>query len=47
MLDNHYIAAEVFVIGNAHEIIRGSDKGIFFDDSPGQELRTIDTEEFD
>jgi hypothetical protein len=47
MIDNHYIAAEVIVIGNAQEIIRGSGKGIFFDDSPGQELRTLDTEEFD
>ena len=39
--DNDYNAAEVVVIGTAQEVIRGSIKGIFFDDCPGQERRTI------
>ena len=41
MSDNDYNAAEVVVIGTAQEVIRGSIKGIFFDDCPGQERRTI------
>jgi hypothetical protein len=39
--DNDYSAAEVVVIGTAQEIIRGSIKGIPFDDGPGQERRTV------
>ena len=42
MIANNYSAATVVVLGTAHELVRGSSKGIFFDDGPGQGLRDID-----
>lgn len=45
MTTNNYAAAEVVVLGNAHELVRGSVKGIFFDDGPGQGLRDIEIDE--
>lgn len=41
MKSNHYSPAEVTVIGRAQDVVRGSRKGIFFDDGPGQDRRTI------
>jgi hypothetical protein len=42
-----YAAADVAVLGTAGEFIRGAIKGLFFDDGPGQELRTLVTDEVD
>lgn len=41
MVLNDYIPADFVVIGRAQNIICGCSKGIFFDDGPGQNLRTI------
>jgi hypothetical protein len=41
MTSSDYIPADVVVIGPAQNIIAGCSKGIFFDDGPGQERRTI------
>lgn len=44
MIANDYAAAAVVVLGIAHEFVRGSVKGIFYDDGPGQGLRDIEIE---
>jgi hypothetical protein len=44
---NNYEAAEIVEIGKAEDIIRGSIKGIFFDDCPNQDLRTIVIEDLE
>ena len=41
MTSNDYIPADVIVIGRAQNMIAGCSKGILFDDSPGQERRTL------
>jgi hypothetical protein len=41
MITNDYAAAEVFVLGNAQEVICGTTKGILFDDCPNQDRRTL------
>lgn len=41
MKHNEYEAAEVIVIGNAENVIRGAIKGIFFDDCPSQDKRNL------
>lgn len=38
---NYYEAAEVTVIGSAEDVILGSIKGIFFDDCPTQDRRSV------
>ena len=38
---NDYAAAEIVVLGNAQDLIRGVTKGILFDDCPNQDRRTI------
>jgi hypothetical protein len=45
MTNDDYAAAEVVVLGSAHELVRGSIKGIFFDDGPGQERRNIEIDD--
>jgi hypothetical protein len=47
MISNEYMAAEVVVLGNAQEVIRGCVKGIFFDDGPGQGQRTLINDDAD
>ena len=42
---NNYTAAEVVLLGPAPEIVRGSIKGILFDDCPGQPRRNIEIDE--
>ena len=41
MTSNNYAAGELVELGIAQEFIRGCTKGIFVDDGPDQELRTI------
>jgi hypothetical protein len=43
--NNHYVAAEVVVLGSGRELVRGSINGILFDDGPGQERRNIEIED--
>jgi hypothetical protein len=45
MITNNYAGAEVVVLGSAGEIVRGSTKGIFFDDGPGQPRRDCEIED--
>lgn len=45
MKTNNYAAAEVIVLGTAHEVVRGSFKGLFFDDCPGQPRRDIELDD--
>jgi hypothetical protein len=47
MTQNVYLPADVVSLATAAEFIRGATKGIFFDDGPGQERRTIVTDELD
>ena len=47
MTSSDYIPADVIVIGRAQKIIAGCSKGILFDDSPGQERRTIINDELE
>lgn len=42
---NNYSAAEVVVLGTAHEVVLGSIKGILFDDCPGQPRRNIEIDD--
>ena len=45
MQSNDYTPAQVVLMGSAHEFVRGSTKGIFFDDCPGQPLRNIEIDD--
>jgi hypothetical protein len=45
MTSNNYKAAEIVVLGNAEDFIHGCIKGILFDDAPGQERRTLVTDD--
>jgi hypothetical protein len=45
MITNHYTAAQISLLGSAHEVMRGSIKGIFCDDGPGQPLRDIEIDD--
>jgi hypothetical protein len=36
---NNYAAAEVVVLGRAGDVIRGSTKGLIYDDGPNQPRR--------
>lgn len=42
VITNDYTAAQVVVLGSAGEVVRGSVKGIFFDDGPGEPRRVIE-----
>ena len=44
---NDYAAAEVALLGNAHDIICGTTKGVLVDDCPNQDLRTIVLDDID
>lgn len=46
-MSNSYFAAEVAEVGKGSELILGASKGILYDDGPGQDKRTIVTEESD
>ena len=44
-MTHHYEAAEIIEIGRVQDVILGSTKGLFFDDSPIQGLREDPTQD--
>lgn len=47
MIPYDYAAAEVLLLGSAHELIRGAIKGVIFADGPSQGRREIIIEELE
>ena len=47
MIPDDYAAAEVLLLGSAHQLIRGAIKGLIFDDAPSQGRRESIIEELE